>query len=53
MFANCGAEANEGASKLARSSGTANRGGAYEIITTEAGFHGRTLATISASGQAA
>ena len=53
FFANSGAEANEGAIKLARKWGARNRGGAYEIVTTVHGFHGRTLATMSASGKAA
>jgi len=53
FFANCGAEANEGAIKLARKWGRRHRGGAYEIITTEHAFHGRTLATMSASGKPA
>ena len=53
FFANSGAEANEGAIKLARKWGAKHRGGAYEIITTVGGFHGRTLATMSASGKAA
>lgn len=52
-FVSSGAEANEGAIKLARKWGELNRGGAYEIITTENGFHGRTLATMSASGKPA
>lgn len=52
FFANSGAEANEGAIKLARKWGAKNRGGAYEIITFEHSFHGRTLATMSASGKA-
>ena len=51
FFANCGAEANEGAIKLARKYGEKYRGGAYEIITLENSFHGRTLATMSASGK--
>jgi len=51
FFANSGAEANEGAIKLARKWGAVHRGGAYEIITTHNGFHGRTLATMSASGK--
>jgi len=51
FFANSGAEANEGAIKLARKWGARQRGGAYEIITTEHAFHGRTLATMSASGK--
>jgi len=53
FFANSGAEANEGAIKLARRWGETHRGGAYEIITTVNGFHGRTLATMSASGKEA
>jgi acetylornithine/N-succinyldiaminopimelate aminotransferase len=51
FFTNSGAEANEGAIKLARKWGTKNKGGAYEIITFEDSFHGRTLATMSASGK--
>ena len=51
FFANSGAEANEGAIKLARKWGTKHRGGAFEIVTMEHGFHGRTLATMSASGK--
>ena len=53
FFANSGAEANEGAIKLARKYGTLHRGGAHEIVTFEGGFHGRTLATMSASGKKA
>lgn len=51
FFTNSGAEANEGAIKLARKWGARNKGGAYEIITLENSFHGRTLATMSASGK--
>ncbi|CCJ51831.1 acetylornithine transaminase [Bordetella parapertussis] len=51
FFANSGAEANEGAIKLARKWGRVNRNGAYKIITMNHGFHGRTLATMSASGK--
>lgn len=51
FFANSGAEANEGAIKLARKWGALNKGGAYEILTFENAFHGRTLATMSASGK--
>jgi acetylornithine/N-succinyldiaminopimelate aminotransferase len=51
FFANCGAEANEGAIKLARKWGKVARGGAFEVITTHGGFHGRTLATMAASGK--
>lgn len=53
FFANSGAEANEGAIKLARRWGEKHRGGAFEIITMDNGFHGRTLATMSASGKPA
>ncbi len=53
FFANSGAEANEGAIKLARKYGTLHKGGAHEIITFIGGFHGRTLATMSASGKKA
>jgi acetylornithine/N-succinyldiaminopimelate aminotransferase len=53
FFANSGAEANEGAIKLARKFGTLYKGGAHEIITFAGGFHGRTLATMSASGKKA
>ena len=52
FFANSGAEANEGAIKLARiyfkKKGFPDK---YEIITLEKSFHGRTLATIAATGQ--
>jgi acetylornithine/N-succinyldiaminopimelate aminotransferase len=51
FFTNSGAEAIEGAIKLARKWGKKNRGGAYEIITMDHGFHGRTLAAMSASGK--
>ena len=47
-----GAEANEGAIKLARRWGERQRAGAFEIITFADAFHGRTLATMSASGKA-
>ena len=53
FFANSGAEANEGAIKLARKYGALHKNGAYEIITFDGGFHGRTLATMSASGKKA
>jgi acetylornithine/N-succinyldiaminopimelate aminotransferase len=53
FFTNSGAEANEGAIKLARKYGALHKNGAYEIITFEGGFHGRTLATMSASGKKA
>jgi len=64
FFANSGAEANEGAIKLARKFGTSTKLDAngsimpevvsqdrYEIITFENAFHGRTLATLAATGQ--
>jgi acetylornithine/N-succinyldiaminopimelate aminotransferase len=51
FFTNSGAEANEGAIKLARKWGERRRGGAFEIIVFENAFHGRTLATMSASGK--
>src|SRR5216683_138232 len=52
FFSNSGAEANEGAIKLARKYGRLHRNGAFEIISMERSFHGRTLATTSATGQA-
>ncbi len=52
FLASSGAEANEGAIKLARKFGQLHRGGAFEIVTFADGFHGRTLATMSASGKA-
>ena len=53
FFCNSGAEANEAAIKLARKYGSLHKNGAHEIITFEGGFHGRTLATMSASGKKA
>lgn len=50
-FTGGGAEANEGAIKLARKFGALHRGGAHQIVTFENAFHGRTLATMSASGK--
>src|SRR5213075_72188 len=44
FFTNSGAEANEGAIKLARKFGARQRNGAYEIISFEGGFHGRRAA---------
>jgi acetylornithine/N-succinyldiaminopimelate aminotransferase len=49
FFCNSGAEANEGLIKLARLWGKAE--GRYEIITFRNSFHGRTLATLTATGQ--
>ena len=55
FFANSGAEANEGAIKLARKWGRVNKNSAgedrFEIITFNHSFHGRTIATMSASGK--
>ena len=51
FFASSGAEANESAIKLARKYGALHRGGAFEIITMINSFHGRTLATMSATGK--
>src|ERR1700676_4226075 len=53
FFANSGAEANEGAIKLARKYGALRKSGAYEIITFAGGFHGRTLARRAAWGRKA
>ncbi len=50
-FSNSGAEANEVAIKLARKWGQLYKGGAFRIITTSNAFHGRTLATMAASGK--
>lgn len=52
FLANSGAEANEGAVKLARRYGKLRLGGAYRIITALGSFHGRTLAMTAATGQA-
>lgn len=51
FFTSTGAEANEGAIKLARKYGQRQKNGAFEIITTVKGFHGRTLATMAATGK--
>ena len=53
FFTNSGAEANEGAIKLARKWGSVNKSGAFRIVTLDGGFHGRTLATMAASGKPA
>jgi predicted acetylornithine/succinylornithine family transaminase len=53
FFGNSGAEANEAAIKLARKWGKRNREGAFAVITAEHGFHGRTLATVTATGKEA
>ncbi len=51
FFCNSGAEANEAAIKIARKWGARHRDAAFEIITTEGSFHGRTLTTVTAGGQ--
>lgn len=51
FLCNSGAEANECAVKLARKWGRLHKGGAYEVVTTHGGFHGRTLAMMAASGK--
>jgi len=51
FLASSGAEANEGAVKLARRWGQKRKGGAHEVINFHDGFHGRTLAMMSASGK--
>jgi acetylornithine/N-succinyldiaminopimelate aminotransferase len=51
FFCNSGAEANEGAVKLARRYGKLRLNGAYEVITAYNSFHGRTLAMTAATGQ--
>jgi acetylornithine/N-succinyldiaminopimelate aminotransferase len=51
FFCNSGAEANEAAIKLARKHGADERDGRYEILTTYGSFHGRTIATVSATAQ--
>ena len=52
FFCNSGAEANEAALKIARKWGKQKRGNdCYEIITFEGSFHGRTMATVTATAQ--
>ena len=51
FIANSGAEANEGAMKLARKYGKMQGDDKVEIVTAEHSFHGRTLATLTATGQ--
>jgi len=46
-----GAEANECAIKLARKWGALRKGGAFRIVSTWKGFHGRSLATMAATGK--
>ena len=50
FFANCGAEANEGAMKLARKYGVAKSPTKYKIISADESFHGRTFDTLAATG---
>jgi acetylornithine/N-succinyldiaminopimelate aminotransferase len=50
FFCNSGTEAVEAAIKLARRWGHDTRGGAFEIITTTDSFHGRTMGSLSATG---
>ena len=52
FLSNSGAEANEGAVKLARRYGERNLNGAYEVISAIGSFHGRTLSMVAATGQA-
>jgi len=51
FLANSGAEANEAAMKLARRWGSQQGGGRFEILATTGSFHGRTFATLTATGQ--
>ncbi|HEX6437813.1 MAG TPA: aspartate aminotransferase family protein [Candidatus Binatia bacterium] len=51
FFCNSGAEANEAAIKLVRRYGLEKLGGRHEILSTHNSFHGRTLATLTATGQ--
>jgi len=51
FICNSGAEANEGAIKLAKKYGKKHKDGAYEIITALNSFHGRTMMNVSATGQ--
>ena len=51
FFGNSGAEANEGAIKIARKYGTRFEKKKFKIITLEHSFHGRTIATVKATGQ--
>ena len=51
FICNSGAEANEGAIKLAKKYGKKNKDGAFGIITALNSFHGRTMMNVSATGQ--
>ena len=50
FFANCGAEANEGAMKLARKYGVSKSPTKYKIVSAQESFHGRTFDTLAATG---
>lgn len=50
FFANCGAEGNEGAMKLARKYGVSKASTKYKIISADESFHGRTFDTLAATG---
>lgn len=50
FFANCGAEGNEGAMKLARKYGVSKSPTKYKIISADESFHGRTFDTLAATG---
>ena len=50
FFANCGAEGNEGAMKLARKYGVSKSPSKYKIISAQESFHGRTFDTLAATG---
>ena len=50
FFANCGAEGNEGAMKLARKYGVSKAPTKYKIISADESFHGRTFDTLAATG---
>lgn len=50
FFANCGAEGNEGAMKLARKYGVSKATTKYKIISADESFHGRTFDTLAATG---
>jgi acetylornithine/N-succinyldiaminopimelate aminotransferase len=50
FFCNSGAEANEAAIKIARKWGQKRKGGAHEIVVAHNAFHGRTLASLAATG---
>lgn len=50
FFANCGAEGNEGAMKLARKYGVSKAPTKYKIISADKSFHGRTFDTLAATG---